>query len=305
MTNKSETTEPVLTLSPEVAGALTIVAETVPARILGKGDDGIKVFATFDEMVNTMLNNMKTVQDSTLRAHWALGGQAYILVEDKTVYGENTIDELAKRLGLSAPLLYQCIAFYKAYSKEEIVNRLQNNSICYAKARILARCSNIKSREALEDLLKVNKIDVKKLQFLVNTFNTNTELEAEKGIIEGLLVEGEEDGEVIETTGEDVSNVAETSDEEKAKRRINGLMNEIEDTYTSFSTLLKRGKEALGDLAVIADPDNLEEVSSHIAATAEIIRSIITPLNDFVKEVGRNNCANAKVAAPAAGFIKH
>lgn len=124
------------------------MAPNISKRRLGTKEVS-QTFATFDELIAAIKEQMTKADKMVLRLNWYIGLQAWI-VQSNAVYGDHSILEFAEKIGLSSSSVYEAKRFYETYSRDDLENRLVPHEIPYRRALALLRCSDEEQRNIIE-----------------------------------------------------------------------------------------------------------------------------------------------------------
>lgn len=126
------------------------MSSDIAVRPLGEKEPRITTYASYDEMVDSLRQEINTTEKLILRVRWFVGCQAYIITEGKK-YGDHSVEEFAAALGLSPSSIYEARKFYLTYTKEELDQRLIERQVSYRRALAMSRCQDAERRALLED----------------------------------------------------------------------------------------------------------------------------------------------------------
>lgn len=171
----------------------------IATRKYGSEEPRIIKYDTYEQMVESIRQEINTTEKLLLRIRWFVGCQAYIIMEGRK-YGDHSVEEFAADLNLSPSSIYEARRFYMCYTREELDARLISRQFTYRRALAITRCKDPDMRELIEDASYEQNLSDEEVESLVKAANGGQELPKGtarvKAVAEGLL-QGRKDVEAI------------------------------------------------------------------------------------------------------------
>lgn len=286
------------------------MSEEIATRRLGLKELNQK-FDSFDALVDAVKEQMYKADRMVLRVNWFIGLQAWIIQSD-SVYGEHSIDEFARGIGLSASAVYETKRFYETYSREDLEERLVPHSVPYRRALALLRCNDEEQRNLIEQACFELSLKDEEVADLVKRANSGgglpmdmTEMKALVGSMKSAntMIDPaiELDDEAEGSVDEDYDDVDEgdddktlknaTVDPNNEKAALRGLGGACDEVSKSISTLKTKSDALVEQLDIISGltGKNYENAEKLLIGTTQEITSVMKVLYTLNKAISDHN----------------
>lgn len=289
------------------------MSEALEARRFGLSEVNQK-FDTFDALVDAVKEQMSKADRMVLRVNWFIGLQAWI-IQSESVYGEHSVDEFAKGIGLSTSAVYETKRFYETYSREDLEDRLVAHNVAYRRALALLRCNDgeqrnlieqasyelsLKDEEVAELVKKANAgkslpDDMKEMETLVASLGSvDTGIDpaltlGEEGIAEDDDGADEEGGDSDDPDDKPLKNATADPNNEKATLRgIGGACDEVSRAISGLKTKTEALVEQLDTIGGLTGK-NYENAEKLLMGTVQEVTDAMKSLYVLNKAIADHN----------------
>ena len=284
------------------------MSEEIATRRLGLNELNQK-FDSFDALVDAVKEQMYKADRMVLRVNWFIGLQAWIIQSD-SVYGEHSIDEFARGIGLSASSVYETKRFYETYSREDLEERLVPHSVPYRRALALLRCNDEEQRNLIEQACFELSLKDEEVADLVKKANSGGGLPADMEEMKALVSSmknvdttidppiGTDDDDDTDEASDDMEEGDEdkplknaTVDPNNEKAALRGLGGACDEVSKAISALKAKSDALVEQLDIIGGltGKNYENAEKLLIGTTQEITSVMKELYTLNKAISDHN----------------
>lgn len=285
------------------------MSEEIATRRLGLNEVNQK-FDSFDALVDAVKEQMYKADRMVLRVNWFIGLQAWIIQSD-SVYGERSVDEFARGIGLSASAVYETKRFYETYSREDLEDRLVPHSVPYRRALALLRCNDEEQRNLIEQACFELSLKDEEVADLVKKANSGGGLPADMEEMKALVgsmknvdttidpsIGTDDDDEDTDEASDDMEEGDEdkplknaTVDPNNEKAALRGLGGACDEVSKAISTLKAKSDALVEQIDIIGGltGKNYENAEKLLIGTTQEITSVMKELYTLNKAISDHN----------------